>query len=1219
MAQIVQNVSLANTFGEWVNSTNDTVDAINALYFTNFTKPVGSITLLEPTTAFVVGPGSAVFTGLVDIGGTGGSLLVRHGAEVQNTLYLSNKDGGNQSSVVFTANGVSNTNFLNVVGPGLAANVSNNMYIGGTLTITGNTYASSNLSVTKDITGNNETINYDLNVGQNATINNKLHVLGVSTLDNDLYANYNVMVAGKEYVNELQANTSANTRTLSVTGVTSTDFLQANTAANTRTLSVTGVSYTDFLQANTAANTHTLSVTGESSTNTLQANTSINSPIVNTSVLVTNTIQANASVNTATLSVTGTSTTNTIQANTSLNTPVANVNVLVSNIIQANASVNTRTLSVTGATLTNTVQSNTSINSPIVNTSILISNTLQANASINTATLSITGVTLTNSLQANASVNTAFINTTGNLSAGGTANVNQLTSNTNIVANSGTVFASVVSAPSIRFNTSILGGSGSQITTDTGNFGNLNVTGNFTISGSTVYSSSTFTLRDGVPLLPGTGGYSQYTINRGEGTNTANANASIRWDNTNLYWAVRDVSNPTQYNKILDSTDNTIILNTITTANTNMKNYVDVANTNLRLYTNAQISANATTLNNNIVTANTNLKSYVDVAVVSLQNQISANAVSANAVITTANTNLKSYVDNGFQNSVNGTISTANTNLRLYTDTNIAANVTTLNSTIVTANTNLKSYVDVAVVSLQNQISANAVSANAVITTANTNMKNYVDVVTTSLQNQISANSISSNAVITTANTAMKTYVDNTFLKLSSGTTQTVASDVTVTGNLVINGVTTTVNTTTVETTDSLLKLAKNNTASDTIDIGFYAPYLTGGATRYTGLFRKAADKYYLGQGIVTDPTTNNIANYGINYRATLDANFTGGTVSSLAAPISVSDGGTGLSSLSAGYIPYGNGTSAFSSSSNLYFDGNILGIGVTPSAWSGDKAIQIGSCGAFSGGSGTNAVYVLSNVYYNLGYKYVTSGPASNYYQYNGLHSWGTAASGTAGTSASFTQLMTLNTSGALGFGNSPSYGTTGQLMTSGGIAGLPTWTTSSSTNTNNAVVQRDGSGNFSAGTITATLNGNATNISQYTINQNLGTANAPTFAGLTSTSGLTVTGAITATTTITSYYSDERLKTKLGNIENALEKVKSLNGFYYEANEVAQSLGYSPKREVGVSAQEVENVLPEIVTSAPIDNQYLTIWYERLTPLLIEAIKELSAEVEELKKKIN
>jgi hypothetical protein len=123
-------------------------------------------------------------------------------------------------------------------------------------------------------------------------------------------------------------------------------------------------------------------------------------------------------------------------------------------------------------------------------------------------------------------------------------------------------------------------------------------------------------------------------------------------------------------------------------------------------------------------------------------------------------------------------------------------------------------------------------------------------------------------------------------------------------------------------------------------------------------------------------------------------------------------------------------------------------------------------------------------------------------------------------------------------------------------------------------------------------------------------------TITGVFSSTGLAVTGAITATGNITAYYSDDRLKTKLGNIENALDKVCSLDGFYYEANETAQALGYKPVREVGLSAQSVQKVLPEVIAPAPIDPQYLTMHYERVVPLLVEAIKELRAEIAALKK---
>jgi hypothetical protein len=112
---------------------------------------------------------------------------------------------------------------------------------------------------------------------------------------------------------------------------------------------------------------------------------------------------------------------------------------------------------------------------------------------------------------------------------------------------------------------------------------------------------------------------------------------------------------------------------------------------------------------------------------------------------------------------------------------------------------------------------------------------------------------------------------------------------------------------------------------------------------------------------------------------------------------------------------------------------------------------------------------------------------------------------------------------------------------------------------------------------------------------------------------------GEIRATNAITSYYSDDRLKTKTGNIQNALEKVLSLDGFHYHANETAVALGYdASKEEVGLSAQQVQKVLPEVIAPAPIDPQYMTLHYERLVPLLVEAIKEQQKQIEELKAKL-
>jgi len=168
-------------------------------------------------------------------------------------------------------------------------------------------------------------------------------------------------------------------------------------------------------------------------------------------------------------------------------------------------------------------------------------------------------------------------------------------------------------------------------------------------------------------------------------------------------------------------------------------------------------------------------------------------------------------------------------------------------------------------------------------------------------------------------------------------------------------------------------------------------------------------------------------------------------------------------------------------------------------------------------------------------------------------------------------------------------------------------------------------GSGSVSGGgTLTfAGSNGFSATVSSSTVtlgtSQNLQSTSATTqFASLgigTAASG--TAGEIRATNNITAYYSDDRLKTKLGLITDALAKLKTLSGFYYEANETAQALGYDVIKEVGVSAQQVQAVLPEVVVPAPIDDKYLTVRYEKIIPLLIEAIKELSDEVDKLKSK--
>lgn len=128
--------------------------------------------------------------------------------------------------------------------------------------------------------------------------------------------------------------------------------------------------------------------------------------------------------------------------------------------------------------------------------------------------------------------------------------------------------------------------------------------------------------------------------------------------------------------------------------------------------------------------------------------------------------------------------------------------------------------------------------------------------------------------------------------------------------------------------------------------------------------------------------------------------------------------------------------------------------------------------------------------------------------------------------------------------------------------------------------------------------------------------TSNVQTFSLGVGTLASNVSGQIRATDSITAFYSDARLKNFEGRIDNPMQKVLNINGYYFTENDVAKSLGYDhDERMVGVSAQELLKVLPEVVKPAPINDKYFTVQYEKIVPLLIEAIKELHYEIEQLK----
>ena len=270
----------------------------------------------------------------------------------------------------------------------------------------------------------------------------------------------------------------------------------------------------------------------------------------------------------------------------------------------------------------------------------------------------------------------------------------------------------------------------------------------------------------------------------------------------------------------------------------------------------------------------------------------------------------------------------------------------------------------------------------------------------------------------------------------------------------------------------------------------------------------------------------------------------------------------------------------------------------------------------------------------------------------YTGITGVGTISTGTwsglfgAVTGANLTNLTAANLTGTIPssvLGNSSLYvGTTAIPLNRGsasvsltgvnidGTAGSVAWTNVSGRPTTVSSFTNDSGYLISTGTINNAGYASTVGISY----SNRSNANYQVLWGSsTSVYGSDLlflnpsSGALYSYNNITAYYSDDRLKNRVTTIENALDKVGKLTGFLYTQNDLAASFGYdNTGLQVGVSAQEVQKVQPEAVKLAPFDvsddgtsksgENYLTVQYDKLVPLLIEAIKELKAEIDLLKK---
>lgn len=251
--------------------------------------------------------------------------------------------------------------------------------------------------------------------------------------------------------------------------------------------------------------------------------------------------------------------------------------------------------------------------------------------------------------------------------------------------------------------------------------------------------------------------------------------------------------------------------------------------------------------------------------------------------------------------------------------------------------------------------------------------------------------------------------VDTTVVRANTPSLiQTIDGDITISGNLNVLGTQTTITTATLEISDPLLYLAGNNYTSDAVDIGFVGNYNNGSANLHAGLIRHAGDKdFYIFDGYNVEPDSNviDITQNGFNI-ANLHANLVSawsnvttlqvGTLNvagtatiktlTLTDDLTVSNGGTGASSFTAGAILVGDGSNSLKTLANTTFNktgtegGNKTITSITVDAYGrltdatfdyiGSLAVNQGGTGqtSFSAGQvvigdGTSGLKQLANV----------------------------------------------------------------------------------------------------------------------------------------------------------------------------------------------------------------------------------------------------------------
>ena len=871
----ISQISYSNTFAHWLISTNQVIDDANNLKSNNYTKELGTLYLNSANTALYVGNNS-VFSGDVNINGRLLNYTPSYFYDtlniVSNTSIIAS--GSIQSNTLISAaNLISNTiisgisNFTDTTIKNLTVN---------TAIVNGNAaFRSSNVKIRNSISGNEYlvTTSYELD-GANTFLqaNDGITLASAKSYTNNantfLQANDGITLASaKTYTDNANTFLQAND---GITLASAKSYTDSVVSSNNTTLK----SYTDSVVSsnNTTLKSYTDSVVS-SNNSSLRANDGItlaSAKSYTDSVVSSNNTTLTAAYKSYTDSIVSSNNT-TLKSYT--DSVVSSNNVTLKAYTDSVISSNNSSLRANdGITLASaksyadSIASSNNVTLKAYTDSVVSSNNVTLKAytdsvvsSNNTSLRANDGITLASAksyadstflLKANGSATgtTTFSTITADTITVDTINVTQSIVNygttitdTNefvFLANTGTsssanskitVNRGVSTNAEIRwYNTgkfwqlndvdsNIFYRITSQKELDSANTFLKSYTDSLVSSNNTslktytdsVVSSNNSSLRanDGITLASAKS-YTDSVVGSNNTTLKAYTDSVVSSNNTSL---------TTSYKSYTDS----VVSSNNTSLTTSYKSYTDSVvssnNTTLKAYTDSLVSSNNTTLKaytDSVVSSNnTTLKAYTDSVVSSNNTTLKAYT---DSLVSSNNTTLKAYTDS--------VVSSNNITLKAYTDSLVSSNNTSLRAndgitlasaksytdSVVSSNntsltTSYKSYTDSVVSSNNTSLTTSYKSyTDSVVSSNNVTLKAYTDSVVSSNNSSLRAND-----GITLASAKAYTDSKNTF-----STPVTVSSDLSVTGNLYIAGITTTLNSTTISINDKNIELA--NVASPT-------------------------------------------------------------------------------------------------------------------------------------------------------------------------------------------------------------------------------------------------------------------------------------------------------------------------------------------------------------------------------------------------------------------